>query len=117
MQEYLELEEIPLAGGRITAGVVRVGGTVRRPLGGLTDLSVNLLGVTTPNGKNCTRPSIFRGAMSSGISACVRQRVARKGGCQANKRRKKRALIKFYSVVFAQGVCSKALTYDFFRLV
>jgi hypothetical protein len=31
--------------------------------------------------------------------------------------RKKRALVKFYSVVFAQGVCSKALTYDFFRLV
>jgi hypothetical protein len=43
MQEYLELEEIPLAGGRMTAGVMRVGDTVRRPLGGLTDLSVNLL--------------------------------------------------------------------------
>ena len=43
MPEYLEPKEIPLAGGRMTAGVMRVGDTVRRPLGGLTDLSVHLL--------------------------------------------------------------------------
>ena len=46
----------------------------------LVFINATYVGVTTPNGKNCTRPSIFRGAMSSGISACVRQRVARKGG-------------------------------------
>jgi hypothetical protein len=41
----------------------------------------------------------------------------KKTECQTNKQLKKRALIKFYSVVFAQGVYGKALTYDFFRLV
>jgi phosphotransferase family enzyme len=36
-------DEVPLAGGRVTEGVVRVGGTVRRPAGGNADFVAELL--------------------------------------------------------------------------
>jgi hypothetical protein len=38
-------------------------------------------------------------------------------GNQITSCRKKGALMKFYDVVWAQGVNGKALTYDFFRSV
>ncbi|RYD43853.1 MAG: hypothetical protein EOP85_09825, partial [Verrucomicrobiaceae bacterium] len=49
-EHQADLPEIPLAGGRITTGVVRVGETVRRPRSEASGFVAELLGVLRENG-------------------------------------------------------------------
>lgn len=46
--------EIPLTGGRVTPGIVRVGSTVRRPVTANSDFVRRLLGHLTSKGFDCS---------------------------------------------------------------
>jgi hypothetical protein len=80
-------------------------------------LEFDEIGITTPNGKNRTPSSKFRGAISKRIQRMRRKRGGRKKCIRLTSCRQKGALMKFYDAALAQGVHDKVLTYDFFRFV
>src|SRR5260221_4539370 len=67
-----------------------------------------ILGITTPNGKNRTPSSKFRGAISNGFSGCPANEAEEKKCIRLTSCRQKGALMNFYDVALAQASTTRS---------